>query len=480
MRKYKKPLNRSISIGCISLILSLCIGLSIVNSHALYKAQFERYNTYLTDVLNYINHQIDADDLYECMINNQKSEKYDELQELLNNLLDAGGVHYLYIITPLEAENTHTCLTVITGMTKDEIENHYDEQNFLGDVFDDFPVETVQHFMDAMNTPGKISFDKDNEATIWGFDYTGMLPLTTSDGKTFTVLAADISVYDIYRTLLRHTLGNIFLIIVIGFLGSLIFILWSRKNLTKPIESLEQSVVNFARTSHNQADPDQLIYQHPIIHTSNEVESLSDAIANMTDDIKAYAKNILEAENQITNLRHNASKLGVLAYQDSLTHVKNKAAYDKAIEALNDSIQNQRGEFAIVMIDLNSLKHINDVYGHDKGNAYIIGSCQIICMIFTHSPVFRIGGDEFVVILENTDYKFRDELIEALKASVEGYIARTECAPWERFSMAAGMAVYDPETDKDAESVFKRADQIMYKNKQRMKAEEVKEVLDEL
>ena len=70
--------------------------------------------------------------------------------------------------------------------------------------------------------------------------------------------------------------------------------------------------------------------------------------------------------------------------------------------------------------------------------------------------------------------------MEALNAAVEGYIYKAECKPWDRYSMAAGMAVYTPEIDKDAESVFKRADQLMYENKQRMKAEEVKEVLDEL
>lgn len=57
--------------------------------------------------------------------------------------------------------------------------------------------------------------------------------------------------------------------------------------------------------------------------------------------------------------------------------------------------------------------------------------------IFTHSPIFRIGGDEVVVLMENTDYNFRDELLDVLNTSVEGYIIRTACAPWEKFSMAA-------------------------------------------
>ena len=480
MRKYKKPLNRSVSIGCIAFILFLCVVLSVVNYIFFSRALYGRYNTFLTDTLQFIDHKIDKDDLFECIETLEKSENYEEVQQLMNDMLDTSGIHYLYIITPLDADNTHTCFTVMTGMTKDEIENHYDEQNFLGDVFDDFPPQTVQHFIDAMKKPGEVTFDKDSESTIWGVDYTGMLPLTTSDGNTFTVLAADISVSEIYKELLRHTLQNIFLIIFTGLLFSLLFILWSRKNITKPIEQLERSVVDFARTSHNQDNPEHLVYSKPYIHTENEVESLSDAVAQMSDDIKLYAKNIVEAENKILDLKQDASRLGLLAYQDALTHVKNKTAYDKAMEVLEESIKKKTVEFALVMIDLNSLKHINDVFGHEKGNAYIIGSCSIICMIFTHSPVFRIGGDEFVVLLENTDYKFKDELMEALKASVEGYISKPECNPWERYSMAAGIAVYNPATDENTESVFKRADQMMYRNKQRMKAEEVKEVLDEL
>ena len=481
MRQYKKPLNRSVSIGCISFILILCIVLGIVNYANFFKALYERYNSYLTDVLRYIEYKIDKDDLYKCASTNQKSENYDEIQQLMNDILDTSSIHYLYIITPLDAEKEHTCFTVMTGMTKDEIENHYDEQNFLGDIFDDFPPDTVQAFIDAMNKPGQITFAIDNESTIWGFDYTAMLPLTTSDGKTFTVLAADISVYDIYKTLWRHTIRTVLIIIFIGLFFSILFILWSNHNITRPIKLLENSVVEFARTSHNQTDPYQLIYNKPGIHTGNEVEALSDAVSQMSDDIKLYAKNISEAENKISTLRQNASKLGVLAYRDALTHVKNKAAYDKAVSVLDEMIKTGGVDFALVMIDLNSLKLINDMYGHEKGNSYIISSCSIICMIFAHSPVFRIGGDEFVVLLENTDYRFRDELMEALKASVEGYISMTDCQPWERISMAAGIATFNPETDDNTQAVFKRADEMMYRNKQIMKSKpQPEETLDEL
>ncbi len=470
MRKYKKPLSRSISIGCISFILSLCIVLSIVNYISFYRALYERYNNFLTDILKLVEYKIDKDDLYKCTQTLEKSENYEEVQQILNDIVETCHIHYIYIITPLEAKNTHTCFTVMTGMTKEEIENEYNEQNFLGDIFDDFPPETVQEFADAMKTPEKITFATDNESTKWGHDYTAMLPLTTSDGNTFTVLAADISVTDIYKTLRHHAATNILLIVGIGFLFSILFILWADHNITKPIEKLEHSVVEFAQTSHGQSDPNQLNYNQPDIHTSNEVESLSDAVTQMSGDMKDYAKNILEAETKILDLKHNASKLGVIAYHDALTHVKNTAAYEKAANSINELIKIKKAEFALIMIDLNSLKHINDEYGHENGNAYITGSCSIICGIFTHSPVFRIGGDEFVVLLEHNDYKHRDSLFEELTSTFAKTAVKQDCKPWEKYSLAAGMAVFNSETDKDIDSVFKRADKIMYENKQRIKA----------
>lgn len=466
MAKYAKPLNRSISIGCVFFIVALCIFVSIVNYDAFRRALYGRYNAYLTDVLRYIESNIDQDDLRACTETTTKSEKFDELQELLNNIVDVCDVHYVYALRPLNTDEINNCMTIISGMTKEEIENEYDDLYFLGDIFyDDFPPETMKQFFSAMEKPGEISFEIDHEATSWGYDYTGILPLQDSTGTVYGVMCVDISVSEIYQMLLQHTIKSVLIIALVGVFFSVCFILWSKKHITQPIKLLEESVVDFAKTSHGQNDPQMLVYNEPDIHTANEVESLSQAVTQMSGDMKTYAENILAAEGKVSNLQKNVAELGTLAYQDALTHVKNKTAYDERLLQLNAKIEDKQAMFAIVMIDLNNLKHINDKYGHERGNTYITGSCQIVCEIYEHSPVFRIGGDEFVVLLENRDYKTRDALFEKICAVFAEQRNDSSKEPWKRFSAAVGMAVFDAQKDATADEVFKRADKAMYKNK---------------
>ena len=72
------------------------------------------------------------------------------------------------------------------------------------------------------------------------------------------------------------------------------------------------------------------------------------------------------------------------SYQDPLTRVKNKPAYEKMIESLNWDIQNKTAQFGIVIIKLLDVAMINERYGHDKGNDYIVGASKIICQIFVN------------------------------------------------------------------------------------------------
>jgi len=87
-----------------------------------------------------------------------------------------------------------------------------------------------------------------------------------------------------------------------------------------------------------------------------------------------------------------------LARRDELTGVRNKTAYNELETSMQDSINKGMDylPFAFVVCDANNLKKINDTEGHAAGDEYIKSCAMLLCNIFDHSPVFRVGGDEFV------------------------------------------------------------------------------------
>lgn len=156
-----------------------------------------------------------------------------------------------------------------------------------------------------------------------------------------------------------------------------------------------------------------------------------------------------------------------LARRDELTGVKNKIAYRELEASVQGNIDNGVDylTFALVVCDANNLKQINDTQGHTAGDEYIRSTSQLLCDIFVHSPIFRIGGDEFVVFLRGNDYSSRHELLEKLRSQVlENKKANSGVI------LAAGMSEYNPETDSFVSEIFERADKEMYEDKKKLKA----------
>lgn len=155
-----------------------------------------------------------------------------------------------------------------------------------------------------------------------------------------------------------------------------------------------------------------------------------------------------------------------LARRDELTGIKNKIAYGELEKSVQSNIDNHMDylPFAILVCDLNDLKLVNDTEGHSAGDEYIKAAAVMLCHIFCHSPVFRIGGDEFVVFLRGSDYPIREELLAKLKLQVIENIG-VKGAP----ILASGMSDYIPETDIKVTDVFERADNLMYENKRKLK-----------
>ncbi|MBQ8094285.1 MAG: diguanylate cyclase [Clostridia bacterium] len=194
--------------------------------------------------------------------------------------------------------------------------------------------------------------------------------------------------------------------------------------------------------------------------SQDEVGILTNSFQHLIDHLKVYI-----------------SDLNSKAYSDALTKVKNKAGFEIFTRKLDDQInaaeKDTRPNFAIIMFDCNDLKTINDTYGHAKGDVYLQNACTAICRVFAHSPVFRVGGDEFTVILQGEDYVRREELVEELKAYEKAHNLEHP-SPWDQIGLSVGMAIYDTAKDEGVEGVLKRADERMYEEKRKYKQSQMK------
>ena len=105
---------------------------------------------------------------------------------------------------------------------------------------------------------------------------------------------------------------------------------------------------------------------------------------------------------------------------------------------------------------------ISTAIRHQYGDQYLKDACKIICDIFKHSPVFRIGGDEFAVISQGNDYEHMDQLLAKLRDHNEAALLGGGIV------IACGMAKF--EDDSCVAAVFGRADHNMYENKNSLKS----------
>ena len=163
-------------------------------------------------------------------------------------------------------------------------------------------------------------------------------------------------------------------------------------------------------------------------------------------------------------IREEASLAYEKARRDDLTGIKNKNAYGEFEKKLDQQIQSGEDvEFAIAICDVNGLKVVNDTQGHIAGDKYIRMASKLVCEIFKHSPVFRVGGDEFVAILRGSDFARREKLQKDLSEIV------TQNAKEDKVVVACGISVFDKTHDKSVSEVFERADAMMYRNKMSLK-----------
>ncbi len=153
-----------------------------------------------------------------------------------------------------------------------------------------------------------------------------------------------------------------------------------------------------------------------------------------------------------------------MAFTDPLTGVKNKNAYIEDVCGIEQRIEDGvLRNFGLVVFDVNGLKLVNDTKGHDEGDNFIVNAAKLICSEFQHSPIYRIGGDEFVAFLTGEDYKNHKLLIDNFNLRIEHNQSEG------KVTIACGYAEFDAEHDTSFLRVFERADRTMYERKRALK-----------
>ena len=196
-----------------------------------------------------------------------------------------------------------------------------------------------------------------------------------------------------------------------------------------------------------------------------EGEPLGAMADQLTDvsDAESLVAEIVRLRGQVAQLNERVEQLDRLAHQDSLINLPNRRGFMRALERLIDRAQRYGHGAAMLFVDLDGLKMINDTFGHRAGDEALIQVAGLLSKGVRHSDVVaRIGGDEFGILLESSDESDAQEtaarLIEQISACE--VLHDGEELP---LSVAIGVGMIDALDTADA--VMERADEAMYRRK---------------
>ncbi len=373
---------------------------------------------------------------------------------------DEFGLRYLYIITPYDDGTA----AYIVDVWPTEKENNPKEMIVY---YFDSPEDNDEKIVPIMWETWRRGEELD-KFQIWnneyGNTYSYYSPIRIR-GEKLGMIVGEVDIDKVNKIALTNALIIIAAMAAV-YVPSCIAMYWIIRMLyVKKLMKINEDVGEFAKTK-DYSIADRI---EATSSTVSEIDGLSKQISVMIRELKQHFDSYSEIQGLYQDSMAREAVANQLATRDSLTGALNKTAYDSFCENVNEMIAGGNKRFCVVMIDLNFLKKINDEYGHARGNAALMNLYELISDHFPSDRIFRIGGDEFVVILDSAECDRVAERETRFKADIAALSKDTSRRPWNRTSAAVGVAFFDPRSDKSIDDTFKRADMIMYENKKLMK-----------
>ncbi len=431
--KTKSNLNRKFLLFATLFLLVVNFSLGLVLTKESTDAMKEQIGDRMLDVSNTAASMLDGDVLRDIQAEDADTPEYKEILETLTFFQDNIELKYIYCIRDMG--NKEFVFTV-------------DPTVIDPGIFGDPIVYTDALYQASL---GKPSVDKVPYEDDWGRFYSAYSPVFDSNGKVSGIVAVDFSA-EWYDDQIRTQAITTIVITVISLLIASVILILVGVVATKRFHKLYlelNALSDGIETLANELAGGEEIEGYELLHPE-EKEAPKDEISAISKKVRSLQKYM---GMEIAFVRAQA-------YKDMLTGLENRTAYTEYIEKLENKIKNKVADFTVAMFDINGLKQINDTEGHDAGDVAINKAADILRESFPDERIFRIGGDEFVVILNKTGAE-----IERL---MEGFIKRYDDlgeADKKRPIMSVGYAEHDPDTDHFYCDTFERADQNMYENK---------------
>jgi diguanylate cyclase (GGDEF)-like protein len=189
---------------------------------------------------------------------------------------------------------------------------------------------------------------------------------------------------------------------------------------------------------------------------------MNDVVIPVTDPDTLLAE-VRRLRAEIAQLNERVELLDRLAYQDVLIDLPNRRGFMRQLEGTIDRVSRYDDSAAMLFVDIDGLKMINDTFGHQAGDEALTLVAHMLSEGVRKSDcVARLGGDEFGILLERADEKNALETAVRLGDTIAGceFCYQGTCLP---LSVAIGLTVIEPHDQPDA--VVARADQAMYREK---------------
>lgn len=320
--------------------------------------------------------------------------------------------------------------------------------------------------------PQQLSADQAFTVANWPTSGDYLYTVAQLEGK----LAQQLGWRVIVRQPLQHALASVTLVrnslLSFELLATLILIVivyQFARRISQPIERLAQNALEISRDHHGS--------WHEYPDTTREFKQLSAAFGGLIQSLLQKKDELLQlnanleqtvrqrtAELSLANkeLAERAELQEQLARRDALTGVANRMAANERLQFELQRFQRTQKSYALLMMDIDFFKRINDGFGHDIGDQVLQQSAQILQHQLRRTDfIARIGGEEFLVILPETGLDGALQLAEKLRLA----IACQAFPVVGSVTISLGVALMNA-NDASAESVLKRADQALYRSKQ--------------